>query len=185
MQTLILFSSRYGQTKKIAYYISRVLQEKVECCTQNIENISDINFLQYDRVLIGASIYYGNFHPLLERFINKNYNALNQAISGFFSVNLVARKPEQCTPETNPYTRKFLLRSLWKPDCCAVFAGALRYPSYSCFNRLMIKIIMHMTQGETDSSKPLIEYTNWQQVEYFASNFLNLKKLFGKNYVRI
>ncbi|VFP86223.1 menaquinone-dependent protoporphyrinogen IX dehydrogenase [Candidatus Erwinia haradaeae] len=174
MKILILFSSRHGQTRKISYYISRILEQKVECYTQNIESVRDINCLKYDRILIGASVYYGHFHPLFEQFIKKNVNVLNQVISGFFSVNLVARKPEKCTPETNPYTHKFLLQSLWKPDCCAVFSGALRYSDYNFWNRFMIKLIMHITKGETDSSKPLIEYTDWTQVSSFANKFLDL-----------
>ena len=51
--------------------------------------------------------------------------------SAFFSVNLVARKPEKRTPQTNSYTRKFLLNSPWQPESCAVIAGALRYPRYT------------------------------------------------------
>ncbi|VFP87936.1 menaquinone-dependent protoporphyrinogen IX dehydrogenase [Candidatus Erwinia haradaeae] len=181
MKTLILFSSRYGQTRKISYYIAGILQKKVECCIKNIESAGDINCLQYDRILIGASVYYGHFHPPFEQFIKKNANILNQVISGFFSVNLVARKPEKRTPETNPYTRKFLLQSLWKPNCCAVFSGALRYPDYSLLNRFMIKLIMYITKGDTDSKKPFIEYTDWKQVRYFANQFLNFQKFYNKN----
>ncbi|MDI4702909.1 hypothetical protein MJI37_34760, partial [Salmonella enterica subsp. enterica serovar Cerro] len=42
---------------------------------------------------------------------------------------------------------------LWRPDYCAVIAGALRYPRYRWYDRLMIKLIMKMSGGETDTSK--------------------------------
>jgi menaquinone-dependent protoporphyrinogen IX oxidase len=42
-----------------------------------------------------------------------------------------------------------------------VFAGALRYPRYRWYDRFMIRLIMKMTGGETDTSKEVV-YTDWQ-----------------------
>ena len=90
------------------------------------------------------------------------------------AVNLTARKPEKRSPQTNAYTRKFLLASPWQPKQCAVFAGALRYPRYRWFDRIMIQFIMRMTGGETDTSKE-VEYTDWQQVDRFAQEFSQIQ----------
>ncbi len=49
----------------------------------------------------------------------------------------------------------------------AVFAGALRYPRYRWYDRFMIRLIMKMTGGETDTSKEVV-YTDWKQVANFA-----------------
>lgn len=173
MKALILFSSRDGQTREIAFYIANQLKEERECDVLNIQLVDDIDWALYDRVLIGASIRYGHFQPAVAKFVKKHLQALQQRPSGFFSVNLTARKPEKRTPQTNAYTRKFLLQSPWEPDCCAVFAGALRYPRYNFFDRIMIQLIMRMTKGETDASKE-VEYTDWQQVTRFAHEFAAL-----------
>ncbi|MEM6162581.1 menaquinone-dependent protoporphyrinogen IX dehydrogenase [Erwinia sp. P6884] len=173
MKALILFSSRDGQTREIAAYIANQLKEHQECELMNILHASAINWAQYDRVLIGASIRYGHFHPQLTKFVKQNLTELRQRPSGFFSVNLTARKAEKRSPQTNAYTRKFLLQSPWAPDCCAVFAGALRYPRYGFFDRMMIQLIMRMTGGETDTSKE-VEYTDWEQVSRFAHEFAGL-----------
>ena len=93
--------------------------------------------------------------------------------SAFFSVNLVARKAEKRTPQTNNYTRKFLMQSPWRPDISAVFAGALRYPRYGWLDKMMIRLIMKMTGGETDTSKEVV-YTDWQQVTSFAGDIARL-----------
>lgn len=175
MKALILFSSRDGQTREIAFYIANLLKEQQECDVFNIQLVSDIDWSQYDRVLIGASIRYGHFNPVVARFVKKHLTAIQQRASGFFSVNLTARKPEKRTPQTNAYTRKFLLQSPWEPDCCAVFAGALRYPRYSFIDRIMIQLIMRITKGETDASKE-VEYTDWQQVTRFAHEFAELPR---------
>ncbi|VFP79826.1 menaquinone-dependent protoporphyrinogen IX dehydrogenase [Candidatus Erwinia haradaeae] len=176
MKTLILFSSRHDQTKKIATYIANILKNELECYIQNIQNISYINWSQYDRVLIGASIYYGHFSSVFEKFIKTHFHFLNQIMSGFFSVNLLARKLEKSTPFTNPYMRKFLLRSQWKPNCCAVFSGALCYARYNFFDCMMIKLIMYITKGETNGNRKIIEYTDWQKVSVFAHEFIQLQK---------
>ncbi|QKJ89111.1 menaquinone-dependent protoporphyrinogen oxidase [Paramixta manurensis] len=173
MKTLILFSSRDGQTREIASFIANHLKEEMECEVYNILRVENLNWSQYDRVVIGASVRYGHFHPALAKFVKRYQSELQQRPAAFFSVNLTARKPEKRTPQTNAYTRKFLLQSPWQPDCCAVFAGALRYPRYGWFDRVMIQLIMRMTGGETDPSKE-VEYTDWEQVKRFASEFAHL-----------
>lgn len=173
MKALILFSSRDGQTREVAFYIANQLKETRVCDVFDIQLVKEIDWSQYDRVLIGASIRYGHFQPVVAKFVKTHLTALQQRVSGFYSVNLTARKPEKRTPQTNAYTRKFLLQSPWEPDCCAVFAGALRYPRYGFFDKFMIKLIMRMTKGETDTSKE-VEYTDWQQVTRFAHEFADL-----------
>ena len=87
--------------------------------------------------------------------------------NAFFSVNIVARKPEKNRAETNPYVRKFLKKTPWKPDLVDVFAGKLDYPRYGFLDRLMIRFIMFITQGPTDPTA-VVEFTDWQRVEDFS-----------------
>jgi len=172
----MLFSTRDGQTREIAAYLCSQLHELGgDTAMIDLNRTDDIEWALYDRVIIGASIRYGHFHPALDRFVKKHAAALQAVPSAFFSVNLVARKPEKRSPQTNSYTRKFLLRSPWQPDSCAVFAGALRYPRYGWFDRFMIRLIMKMTGGETDTSKEVV-YTDWEQVADFAREIAQLSR---------
>lgn len=124
MKTLILFSTRDGQTREIASFLASELKELgIDADTLNLNRTDDVEWHHYDRVVIGASIRYGHFHPAVDRFVKKHLAALQALPGAFFSVNLVARKPEKRTPQTNSYTRKFLLNSPWQPQSCAVFAG--------------------------------------------------------------
>lgn len=174
MRTLILFSTRDGQTREIASYIASELNELgIESDVVNLHRSGDIAWENYERVVIGASIRYGHFHSSVAAFVKKHQQALNNIPSAFFSVNLVARKPEKRSPQTNSYTRKFLLASPWQPNHCAVFAGALRYPRYRWYDRVMIRLIMKMTGGETDISKEVV-YTDWPQVARFAQEIARL-----------
>ena len=149
------------------------MKEKAECDVIDLAHGERVNLTQYDQVLIGASIRYGHFNAVLDKFIKRNVDQLNNMPSAFFCVNLTARKPEKRTPQTNPYVRKFLLSTPWQPALCGVFAGALRYPRYRWIDKVMIQLIMRMTGGETDTSKE-VEYTDWEQVKKFAEDFAKL-----------
>ena len=147
----------------------------IDADTLNLNRTDVVEWHHYDRVVIGASIRYGHFHPAVDRFVKKHLASLQALPGAFFSVNLVARKPEKRTPQTNSYTRKFLLNSPWQPQSCAVFAGALRYPRYSWYDRFMIRLIMKMTGGETDTRKEVV-YTDWQQVSRFAREIAQMAR---------
>lgn len=167
MKTLILYSSRDGQSKKIADFIAQQLTSHQEIDIQPLSQQTAVDFSKICCVIIGASIRYGHFHKDLYHFVKTYDKQLNAIPSAFFAVNLTARKANKDTPMTNVYTRKFLQKIEWKPTHTAVFAGALYYPRYNFFDRLMIQFIMRITGGETDSTKE-IEYTNWDKVKDFA-----------------
>lgn len=71
--------------------------------------------------------------------------------------------------------RKFLQHIKWTPVKVGVFAGALLYPRYKWIDRVMIQLIMKITNGETDTTKE-IEYTDWEKVKAFAESLNSLNK---------
>ncbi|OOF78245.1 flavodoxin domain-containing protein [Rodentibacter caecimuris] len=62
---------------------------------------------------------------------------------------------------------KLLARIAWQPNFVEVFVGALRYPHYHWFDRVIIHFIMKITQGETNTCREY-EYTDWPKVAQFA-----------------
>ena len=138
----------------------------------SLKEANDFNLQSYDDIIIGASIRYGKHNKDLYKFISSNKELLLNKRSAFFSVNVVARKPEKNTPETNPYIQKFLKISKWRPDKIGVFAGKVDYPKYGFFDKHIIKFIMFITKGPTDTSRSF-EFTDWSKVEDFSKE-LNL-----------
>lgn len=166
--TLLIYSSSDGQTKKICQAMERKLVATGEqVLTLSLEHSEAIDWSNIDKVIIGASIRYGHFNKALHEFIKANQSLLEQRDNGFFCVNLTARKAEKNTPETNAYMKKFIATSPWQPQLQAVFAGALLYSKYRWFDKFMIRFIMKITGGVTDTSQD-IEYTDWQKVDEFA-----------------
>lgn len=173
LKTAILYSSVDGQTLKICNKLRDVFKQY----SQNVElysiNDFDEDITLYDKLIIGASIRYGVHNKKVIDFINNNKKQLNSIKTAFFSVNLVARKPEKNSPDTNPYVIKFFKSIDWTPTIVGVFAGKLDYKKYTFFDRIMIQFIMWMTKGPTNSNVE-IEYTNWDRVTEFGIRLKDL-----------
>ena len=165
--TLIIYSSTDGHTENICKRISNFLNNKNEFKILSLDEASKIDLTVFNQIIIGASIRYGKHSKKLYKFITLNKSVLDQKQSTFFSVNVVARKSEKNTPETNPYIKKFLKISKWKPKKIGVFAGKVDYPNYSFFDKYIIKLIMFITNGPTDTSQTY-EFTDWSKVDQFA-----------------
>ena len=164
---LIIYSTSDGHTKTICKRISNFLNSKNETKIISLDEATKIDLTVFNKIIIGASIRYGKHSKKLYKFIALNNSILDQKQSIFFSVNVVARKPEKNTPETNPYIKKFLKISNWKPKKIGVFAGRVDYPSYGFFDKYIIKLIMFLTNGPTDTSQSY-EFTDWSKVDEFA-----------------
>ncbi len=175
MKSVIIYASTDGQTKKICEVIKENLLNNTEHMLLPIEKISEFNFDNYDFIIVGASIRYGKHSSKVFDFIKNNSNLLRDKKNAFFSVNVVARKSGKDTPETNPYIKKFLNKTKWKPDMLGVFAGKVDYPSYNFLNKHIIRFIMFITRGPTDTSQ-CYEFTNWEKVKEFA---LEINKKFN------
>ncbi len=166
-KVLIVYATTDGHTLKIC----KRLQQKIE------EEGSEVLLLpvdephpdlsQFDKIVIGASIRYGKHSKLIYKFIEANQRLLDSKPNAFFSVNVVARKPEKNQPDTNPYLKKFLTQIDWRPKQLAVFGGNLDYPNCSYLDRQMIRLIMWMTNGPT-APDTVIDYTDWDQVDSFG-----------------
>ena len=174
----IIYSSIDGQTLKIC----NKLRDEFLQNNQNVKLVSVNNFNEdvnnYDMIILGASIRYGVHNKKIIDFINTNKKQLDSIKTAFFSVNLVARKLEKSTPDTNPYVIKFFKTIDWSPTIVEVFAGKLDYKKYSIFDRIMIQFIMWMTNGPTNTSKE-IEYTNWDKVNKFGVRLVNMQTDYG------
>jgi menaquinone-dependent protoporphyrinogen oxidase len=164
----ILYATVDGHTLKI----SNILKAQLLLNKQDIELFSidefDGKVSDYDKFIIGSSIRYGLHHKKIIEFIKTHKAELDEVKTAFFSVNLVARKPEKNKPDTNPYVIKFFKTIDWKPTVVEVFAGMLDYKKYKPFDRIMIQFIMWMTKGPTDRNT-VIEYTNWDKVKEFGN----------------
>ena len=168
---LIIYSTTDGQTKRICDQLIDFSDRESDITLCSIENAFEKALNKYSKVVIGASIRYGKHNQLVYEFVKENREELEKKQTAFFTVNVVARKKEKDQPDTNPYMKKFLELSQWQPNKLAVFAGRIDYPSYRFFDRLIIRFIMFITKGPTDTTQTY-EFTDWKKVKQFAKEVL-------------
>ena len=158
-----------GQTQKISARISDELVRSGYMVSSyylaDIEN----NFSpeSFDAFVLGCSVRYGKHHLLFRQFVERYTEQISSKPSFFFSVNLAARKLNRSQANNNIYIKKYLESISWVPNMVEVFAGALRYSQYNFFNKIMIKMIMKITGGPTDTGID-VEFTDWKCVVDFS-----------------
>jgi len=165
---LIAYSTTDGHTARICQRLAELLASHAhETRVAPLATVEERDLAACEKVVIGASIRYGRHSQAVLDFIERHEGVLNRKPSAFFSVSVVARKPEKNQPHTNPYVRKLLRRIPWRPREVGVFAGKIDYPRYGPLDRAVIRFIMLITGGPTDPTS-VVEFTDWRAVEAFA-----------------
>ena len=170
---ILIYSSIDGQTFKISEYLREKCKTTISFDLKPIQDAKNMSLNKYEIVIIGASIRYGKHSSEIAKLVKDNLEVFKSKKTAFFSVNAVARKPGKDHSSNNPYVIKFLNKTKWKPNMTAVFAGKIDYPKYKFFEKMIIRFIMFITKGPTDTSKSY-EFTNWLKVDEFAAE-LNKK----------
>ena len=163
MKKIFIYSSSNGQSLKIC----KALNKNKESLIIDMDMLKTTKLDNFDQIVIGASVKYGDHNKKVYEFVKKNMVLLEKKKTVFFSVNATARKSEKNTPKTNPYIIKFLKKTNWTPDHIGVFAGMIDFPNYNFIEKYIIKLIMWITNGPTDTSKTF-EFTNWEDVKKFS-----------------
>ena len=177
--TLIVYASTDGQTQRIAERLQNTLRRHaVEATLAEIERARQFDPADYDCLIAGACVRYGRHDPRMARFLDNNKATIERMPNAFFSVNLIARKPEKRNLAGNKYLRKFLDELSFTPGHVEIIAGKLDYPRYRLIDRVMIQMIMKVTGGPTDG-KSVIEYTDWTQVDRLAERMANAQDATG------
>lgn len=164
---LLLHSTVYGLSRRICERIGEHLQRRgLQVQVAPLVG-GGVDPAAFDAIVIGASIKHGKHHPSVLEFIRAHKALLDAKPSALFSVNLVARKPGKNTPQTNPYLKRLLAASPWKPQLLGVFAGELDYSRYGPVDKYMMRLVMWINKGPTDFATQ-VQFTNWEEVERFA-----------------
>lgn len=128
----------------------------------------------FDAVLVGSSVHVGSHGATVQDFVRATRVTLHGRPSAFFQVCL---SPAVDDPERNAeaagYIDAFLESTDWRPGLTASFGGAVRYSAYGFVKRALMKRIVKDATGDTDTSRDY-EYTDWDDVERFATDFVDL-----------
>lgn len=171
---LIVYGTSYGQTLKIATFIADVL--RIQNWSVDLIDTSrprEIHFDTYNAVIAGASVQASGFQRKFQKFMQAHSEELAKKPVAFFSVCLEILETDN--PKVQRAERKIatdffqdvnLIPKLW-----TIFAGGLPYTKYGWFTRQIMRTISKRAGGDTDTTRDF-EYTNWNDVRKFVSEFL-------------
>jgi menaquinone-dependent protoporphyrinogen oxidase len=172
MKILIVYGTTEGQTCKISHFMEAILKDgghevKVADACDTPPSPSS-----YDAVIIGASVHIHKYQSAVVHYINHHIEALNRIPGAFFSVCLaIASDLEEEHREARKITTDFLEHVGWRPLMTTQVAGALKYTQYDFFKKLIMKMIAKKEGRTTDTSRDY-EYTDWNAVREFVTEFL-------------
>lgn len=172
----IVFASHDGQTRRIANALAGHLGAAgIDVRTTDLADDRNVAVRREAITVLAAPIRYGYPLRIADRFLRRNGERIVGRRLVLVLVHLAARKPGRDTVAGNPYLRKWIARRGLSPAIAAGVAGRLSYPTYSWYDRSMIRLIMTMTGGPTDPTAT-VEYTDWGQVERLAGAIAGLAR---------
>lgn len=75
MKTAIIYSTTQGTTEKAATYIAQKLKDD-EVTIIKLKKRTRVNVADYERIILGGSIYLGEIQSVMSKFCNDNFDEL-------------------------------------------------------------------------------------------------------------
>lgn len=145
MNTLIIYATKHGATKSCAEKLSEKLTGKTDL--YDVKNGSIPELSQYDKVIIGSSIYAGSIPKELREFCMKNVEGLKQKKLGLYICCMNEKEAEK---QLNSVFPEELLN-------CAItkesFGGEFKFKEMNFFEKLICKMVTKMLAKEDPGVK--------------------------------
>jgi menaquinone-dependent protoporphyrinogen oxidase len=175
MSTLaIVYETKYGQARKIAEHIGELARGRGH--DASVMSVTDVDLGRMgkaDACVVVAPVYLGAHPPATARFIVQSSDVLNERVSAFVSVSGSAGSARPADRErAHHIADEFLSKTPWRPNLIRTVGGAIAYPRYGFFTRLMMRIISKREGGPTDTSRTH-ELTDWHAVERLTRDLLS------------
>lgn len=134
MNTLIVYSSKYGATKEIAERIKAGL--KGEVVLLNAKEDRAVELEKYDTILLGASVYAGNVGKEMKAFCEKHKEALMRKRVGLFFGCLMKGQVENYSK--NNFGEELVKHFYIAEEC----GGAFYVAKMNFVERMMTKLVV-------------------------------------------
>ncbi|MBA1334923.1 MAG: Flavodoxin [Firmicutes bacterium] len=132
MKTLIAYASKYGCTERCASMLSEKLTGEVDL--YNLKGARAVDLSQYDKVIIGGSIYMGRIQKEVSEFCSKNLSRLMDKKTGFFICCM--REGDIAETELNTSFPQELLSNAVAKE---YFGGEFIFKKMNALDRFIVK----------------------------------------------
>lgn len=165
MRTIIIYATKHGFTKMCATKLSKKLEGEVD--VQNLKENKDIRLEQYDKVIIGGSIYMGQIQKEVKDFCTINLEKLkSKKVSVFICCS---QEGENANTElNNSFPQELLTTAVAK----GFLGGGFTFKNMGFFEKLIIKKVAKTSEDTSSFSE--------EKLNAFATAINNLEE---SNYV--
>ena len=138
MKTAIIYASKHGTTRLVANEIKKQLATD-EVVLIDLKHQNRIELRQFDRILIGSSVYAGSVMPQVRKFVEQNMVDLLQKEVGIFVCCMFFAKAQEQIEKGFPQTLLEHARSVKH------MGGEFRFDEMNFIERLLVKKIAGAT----------------------------------------
>ncbi|OFX82297.1 MAG: hypothetical protein A2W99_09600 [Bacteroidetes bacterium GWF2_33_16] len=161
MKTAIIYATKHGCTEKCSYTLANELTK--DPLLVNLETMKDIDFTQFDLLLLGGSIHAGMINKNLKKFIDKNLNQLIKKKVGLFLCCMEEGEKAQ-EQFNNAFPEE--LRNVAKAK--GLFGGAFDFEKMNFFEKAIIKKIANIEES--------VSKIDYKSISSFASEINQIKE---------
>jgi menaquinone-dependent protoporphyrinogen oxidase len=158
MKFLILFASKYGAAEKCANLLSEKLNGNVTII--NLKENKNINLSDYDKIIVGASIYAGSIQAEVKDFCAANSNLL---LSKPFALFLSCMSDGE--EEIKSYVERSFSNELINHSTVIDSLGyGFNFSKMNFFEKLIIKMVVKSKNKKGESDIKLDGKTNFSAI---------------------
>lgn len=133
MKTLIIYGTKHGSAKKCAEILSDKLASKADL--YNVKEGKTPDLEQYDKVIIGGSIYAGTVLKELSEFCTKNLDVLQRKKIGLYICCMNHKEADKQL--NNVFPKELVTCAISKKS----FGGEFKFNEMNFFEKLICKVV--------------------------------------------
>ncbi|MEJ6951579.1 flavodoxin domain-containing protein [Natronospora cellulosivora (SeqCode)] len=141
MKTLIVYATKYGTAESCAKKLREKLNTEVEL--KNLKQEKNIDLSDYDKVIIGSSVYMGQIRKEAKKFCQENLEELKTKENAFYISCMREGEDAENQIEVN-YPKELLEKAVFS----SVFGGAFNFEKMNFLEKMIIKKIAGTDQSE-------------------------------------
>jgi menaquinone-dependent protoporphyrinogen oxidase len=170
---LVVYQSRFGHSAEIAEHIGvRIRDRGMRATILQVDAARAVNLRLYDAVVVIAPVYFGGHPKAVTKFLRRKRVALAERAFAFVSVaNAVANAGPAAATNAARKLQRLVAETGARPDVMTTVAGAISYPRYGVFLRLVMKLHALVVGAPTDTSTVHV-LTDWSALDRALAPFL-------------
>lgn len=143
MNTLIVYATKHGSSKKCAELLSGKLPGKVDLCSVKGGKVPELT--GYDKIIVGGAIYAGMVNKELSEFCTKNIDLLKSKKLGLYICCMNAKEADKQL--NSAYPKELLNCAIAKKS----LGGEFKFKEMNFFEKLITKMVSKALSKEDPS----------------------------------